>query len=68
MGWLQYTLAILLFNGIGLLVVYALQRLQLWLPLNPQGLAQRDAGLVVQHRHQLRRPTPTGRATAARRR
>ncbi|HET9644398.1 MAG TPA: potassium-transporting ATPase subunit KdpA [Burkholderiaceae bacterium] len=38
MGWLQYTLAILLFNGIGLIVVYALQRLQLWLPLNPQGL------------------------------
>jgi len=39
MGWLQYTLAILLFNGLGLLAVYALQRLQLWLPLNPQGLA-----------------------------
>lgn len=39
MGWQQYTLAILLFNGLGLLAVYALQRLQLWLPLNPQGLA-----------------------------
>ena len=39
MGWLPYTLALLLFNGIGLLAVYALQRLQLWLPLNPQGLA-----------------------------
>lgn len=39
MGWLQYTLAILLFNGLGLLAVYALQRLQFWLPLNPQGLA-----------------------------
>ena len=40
MGWLQYTLAILVFNGIGVLAVYALQRLQLWLPLNPQGMAK----------------------------
>ncbi len=36
MGWLSYTLALLLFNGLGLLAVYALQRVQLWLPLNPQ--------------------------------
>ncbi|WP_395703194.1 potassium-transporting ATPase subunit KdpA [Aquabacterium sp.] len=39
MGWLQYALAILLFNGLGVLAVYALQRLQLWLPLNPQAMA-----------------------------
>jgi K+-transporting ATPase ATPase A chain len=39
MGWRQYALAVLLFNGLGVLVVYALQRTQLWLPLNPQGLA-----------------------------
>jgi K+-transporting ATPase ATPase A chain len=39
MGWLQYALAILLFSVIGVLVVYALQRIQLWLPLNPQQLA-----------------------------
>ena len=38
MGWRQYTLALLLFNTLGALAVYALQRLQLWLPLNPQGL------------------------------
>ena len=38
MGWRQYTLALLLFNALGALAVYALQRLQLWLPLNPQGL------------------------------
>jgi len=36
MGWKQYTIALLIFNGIGALAVYALQRLQLWLPLNPQ--------------------------------
>jgi K+-transporting ATPase ATPase A chain len=39
MGWLHYALAILLFNVIGALTVYALQRLQLWLPLNPQAMA-----------------------------
>jgi len=39
MGWLHYALAILLFNGLGVLAVYALQRLQLWLPLNPQAMA-----------------------------
>ncbi len=39
MGWLQYALAILLFNLIGALAVYALQRTQAWLPLNPQGFA-----------------------------
>src|ERR1039457_2187936 len=39
MGWLHYALAILLFNLLGVLAVYALQRLQLWLPLNPQAMA-----------------------------
>jgi len=39
MGWLQYALSILLFSGLGVAAVYALQRLQLWLPLNPQALA-----------------------------
>jgi K+-transporting ATPase ATPase A chain len=39
MGWVRYALSILLFNGLGFGAVYALQRLQSWLPLNPQGLA-----------------------------
>jgi K+-transporting ATPase ATPase A chain len=37
MSWKVYAVAMLLFNGLGLLVVYALQRLQGFLPLNPQG-------------------------------
>jgi K+-transporting ATPase ATPase A chain len=37
MNWKVYAFAMLLFNGLGLLVVYALQRLQGFLPLNPQG-------------------------------
>ncbi len=36
MGWKRYTLALLVFNTLGALAVYTLQRLQLWLPLNPQ--------------------------------
>jgi potassium-transporting ATPase potassium-binding subunit len=38
MGWAQYTIALLLFNLIGALIVYGLQRLQLFLPFNPQKL------------------------------
>ena len=39
MDWKTYALAMLLFNLVGLLVVYLLQRLQGILPLNPEGLA-----------------------------
>ncbi|CRL51876.1 potassium-transporting ATPase subunit KdpA [Pseudomonas sp. URMO17WK12:I11] len=37
MSWLQYALALILFNALGMLAVYALQRLQGVLPFNPQG-------------------------------
>lgn len=39
MPWKQYAIALLLFSAIGTLAVYALQRLQLALPLNPQRFA-----------------------------
>jgi K+-transporting ATPase ATPase A chain len=38
MNWKTYAIAVMLFNALGLLLVYALQRLQAFLPLNPQGL------------------------------
>jgi len=38
MGWKTYALTMLIFNLTGLLAVYALQRLQGVLPLNPAGL------------------------------
>jgi potassium-transporting ATPase potassium-binding subunit len=38
MGWKTYAVVVLLFNAIGLLAVYALQRLQALLPFNPQEL------------------------------
>ncbi len=39
MGWRQYAIALVVFNFLGVIAVYALQRLQGVLPLNPQGLA-----------------------------
>jgi K+-transporting ATPase ATPase A chain len=36
MSWKRYALAMLVFNVCGMLLVYALQRLQQWLPLNPE--------------------------------
>lgn len=39
MTWREYAVAAIAFNMLGLLAVYLLQRLQLWLPLNPQGFA-----------------------------
>jgi len=35
-GWKQYAIDVLAFSLCGVLAVYALQRLQTWLPLNPQ--------------------------------
>jgi K+-transporting ATPase ATPase A chain len=38
MHWLRYAIALLAFNAVGAVFVYALQRLQGWLPLNPAGM------------------------------
>jgi K+-transporting ATPase ATPase A chain len=37
MDWKVYAIAMMLFNGLGILLVYLLQRVQGFLPLNPQG-------------------------------
>jgi potassium-transporting ATPase potassium-binding subunit len=39
MPWTRYAVSVVLFNVLGVVVVYLMQRLQVWLPLNPQGLA-----------------------------
>ncbi len=39
MSWTHYLAAMLLFNALGVGLLYALQRLQGWLPLNPRGFA-----------------------------
>jgi potassium-transporting ATPase potassium-binding subunit len=46
MSWLRYTLAFFAFNLLGVLVVYLLQRVQLWLPFNPQALANTTPDLA----------------------
>ena len=37
MTWKRYTAAVILFSVVGFASLYALQRIQMWLPLNPQG-------------------------------
>ena len=67
MTWKTYAVAMLLFNALGLLVVYALQRLQGVLPLNPQGFGAVTPDSSF-NTARASPPTPTGRATAASRR
>ena len=43
MPWKEYAIALVAFNVLGVVVVYLVQRLQLWLPLNPQSLANVSA-------------------------
>ncbi len=45
MGWIEYAVAMLLFSAAGMLVLYFMQRVQAWLPLNPQKLT----GVMPQH-------------------
>jgi K+-transporting ATPase ATPase A chain len=39
MRWTEYSIALLMFSVVSLLVLYAMQRLQAFLPWNPQGFA-----------------------------
>src|ERR1700687_2588155 len=39
MRWTEYAVAMLLFSGVSMALLYLIQRTQLWLPLNPQKLA-----------------------------
>src|SRR5438105_9496568 len=36
MRWMEYAVAMLLFSGVSMLVLYVMQRVQQWLPVNPQ--------------------------------
>jgi potassium-transporting ATPase potassium-binding subunit len=42
--WLHYMLALLLFNALGVIAVYVLQRIQAGLPLNPAGFGAVEQG------------------------
>ena len=39
MRWTEYGFAMLVFSGVSMLLLYAVERLQYWLPWNPQALA-----------------------------
>lgn len=43
MNWREYAGAVLLFSALGVLMVYLLQRVQQWLPLNPQSFTNVSA-------------------------
>ena len=50
MDWKRYAVAALLFNATGFFVLYALQRLQAYLPLNPQGFGNKIGKLARMER------------------
>src|SRR5208283_1317600 len=43
MAWTRYAFSLLLFNALGVFVVFLLQRVQLWLPWNPQAMPNLSA-------------------------
>src|SRR2546427_11477580 len=45
-SWVEHPVAMLLFSFIGMLMLYAMKRLQGLLPLNPQGFGGGAAGLA----------------------
>ena len=49
MRWTEYAVALLLFSVVSMLVLYLMQRVQQWLPWNPQGFGAVRAGPRVQH-------------------
>jgi len=46
MRWTEYALAMLLFSGVSMALLYLIERTQKWLPLNPQKLANVDPALA----------------------
>jgi K+-transporting ATPase ATPase A chain len=46
MRWTEYSIAMLLFSGVSMIVLYSLERTQQWLPFNPQKLAAVPAYLA----------------------
>jgi potassium-transporting ATPase potassium-binding subunit len=46
MRWTEYAVAMLLFSGVSMAVLYLIERMQKWLPLNPQKFANLEPGLA----------------------
>src|SRR6201997_4461490 len=46
MRWTEYAVAMLLFSGVSMALLYFIERTQKWLPLNPQKFANLEPGLA----------------------
>ena len=46
MRWTEYTISMLLFSGVSMLLLYLIERSQRWLPFNPQKFASIDPTLA----------------------
>jgi len=46
MRWTEYTIAMLMFSGVSMTLLYLIERLQKWLPFNPQKFANVDPALA----------------------
>ena len=46
MRWTEYTIAMLLFSGVSMTLLYLIERMQKWLPFNPQKLGNVDPALA----------------------
>src|SRR5262249_23188684 len=46
MRWTEYTISMLLFSGVSMVLLYLLERTQKWLPFNPQKFANVDPALA----------------------
>ena len=47
MRWTEYAVAMLLFSGVSMVVLYLIERTQKWLPFNPQNLGNVDPALAL---------------------
>jgi K+-transporting ATPase ATPase A chain len=46
MAWTEYTIAMLLFSGVSMILLYVMERVQQWLPFNPQHLSKLASDLA----------------------
>src|SRR5438094_1721457 len=46
MRWTEYAIAMLLFSGVSMALLYLIERTQKWLPFNPQKFANAEPGLA----------------------
>ena len=53
-GWVDWTVTMLIVNAASLVILYAMQRLQQWLPLNPNRLGPVSPAPLLVHRSSVR--------------